>query len=329
MARKTLLLPIALGVLVQGCANMSPSSQYEPDDEAPTPDASISDASTADSGSTSSAEKLLFTRTIGNERHIFVAVADGTGEQQLTTQGFNFSATWSPSGERIAFARGSVSVPGFALYSMASNGNGLTGLLTWEGLRQTVQDGSHLGGLSWSPDGTNLAFHAIDLWVPSVFVMPVAENGARCPDGPGTCGPPLIIKIVHAGNEPAWSPDGQFLAFATPVGVWIAESDGSNPRELVSSRSATDPTWSPAGDVIAFSVGDAEADIFTIRPDGSDMRQVTTLSGREVHPTFSRDARTIAFSHQLGESSEILGMNLATGATTLLVQNADDPVFQP
>ncbi len=312
--------------LIVGCSGVL---VQEPDGESPIPDASTSDASTADAGSTGATEKLLFTRTVGNEQHIFVAAADGTGEQQLTTQGFNFSATWSPSGERIAFARGSMTVPGFALYSMASNGNGLTDLLTWEGLQQAVQDGSGLGGLSWSPDGTSLAFHAIDLWVPSVFVMPVAENGANCPNGLGAC----IIKVVDWGEQPAWSPDGQFLVFASYDGVWITQSDGSNPRKLVSSRSASDPTWSPAGDVIAISVGDIsvvdEADIFTIRPDGSDMRQVTTLSGREAHPTFSRDAVTIAFSHQTGQSKEVLGLNRATGATTLLVQDADSPVYQP
>ena len=209
-----------------------------------------------------------------------------------------------------------MSEAGFALYSMASNGSGLTDIITWEGLLQALQDGSGLGGLAWSPDGTHLALHVIDLWVPSVFVMPAAQNGA-------------LTKVVDWGNEPAWSPDGQFLVFTKYDGAWIAQSDGSNPRKLVSSRSASDPTWSPAGDVIAFSMGDAEADIFTIRPDGSDMKQVTTLSGHEVHPTFSRDALTIAFSHQTGQSSEVLGLNRATGATMLLVQDADSPVYQP
>ena len=306
--RKTLLLAIALGLLVQGCA---------------------ADALTADAGATGSAQKLLFTRNVEGGQHLFVAGTDGTDEQQLTTQGLNFSATWSPNGKRIAFARGGMSVPGVELFSMASNGDGLTELLSREGLQQAVQDGSDLGGLSWSPDGTTLAFHAIDLWVPSVFVMPVAERGASCPDGPGTCWLPPIFKVIEWGDEPAWSPDGKFLVFATYDGIWIAESDGSNPRVLVSSRSASDPAWSPAGDVIAISIGDAEADIFTIRPDGSDLRQVTTLPGREAHPTFSRDAVTIAFSHQTGPSSEVLGLDRGTGATTLLVENADSPVYQP
>ena len=174
-----------------------------------------------------------------------------------------------------------------------------------------------------------MAFQAIDIWVPSVFVMPVAEGGASCADGPGTCRLPPIFKVIEWGDEPAWSPDGKFLVFATYDGIWIAESDGSNPRVLVSSRSASDPAWSPAGDVIAISIGDAEADIFTIRPDGSDLRQVTTLPGREAHPTFSRDAVTIAFSHHTGPSSEVVALNRGTGATTLLVENADSPVYQP
>lgn len=300
--RNQRLLPLALGLLVHGCT---------------------SDALTVDAEPTG--QSLLFTR----EQHLFVAAADGTGERQLTTEGLDFSATWSPDGKRIAFARGSASVPGVSLFSITSKGDGLTELLSENGLLQATQDGSDLGGLSWSPDGTSLAFHAIDLWVPSVFVMPVAERGASCPDGPNTCWLPPISKVVEQGVEPAWSPDGKSLVFATYDGVWIVASDGSNLRRLVSSRSASDPVWSSTGDVIAISIGDAEADIFTIRPDGSELRAVTNLEGREVHPTFSPDAATIAFSHRTGASSDVFRLDRATGATTRLIENADAPVYQP
>jgi len=50
------------------------------------------------------------------------------------------------------------------------------------------------------------------------------------------------------------------------------------------------PAWSPRGDQIAFTAkrdGDADYDIFTIRPDGSDMRRLTNAPGNDSHPSWS------------------------------------------
>jgi dipeptidyl aminopeptidase/acylaminoacyl peptidase len=121
----------------------------------------------------------------------------------------------------------------------------------------------------------------------------------------------------HRGSphEPAWSPDGQRLVFnakfaklgqeeSTPSSIYIINADGSNLTRLTPPEGPVGdffPTWSPDGSRIAFQ---RSADIFTIRPDGSDLVRVLyhrDLSGAgdpEMYagvPVWSPDSRRIAF----------------------------------
>jgi TolB protein len=57
------------------------------------------------------------------------------------------------------------------------------------------------------------------------------------------------------------------------------------------------PVWSPRGDLIAFVrriEGDFE--VFTVRPDGTDLRRLTNVKGNDAHLAFSPDGEKILFS---------------------------------
>ena len=57
------------------------------------------------------------------------------------------------------------------------------------------------------------------------------------------------------------------------------------------------PMWSPKGDRIAFSrLANGDFDIYTIRPDGTDLKQLTTAPGNDSHPAWSGDGEYILFS---------------------------------
>jgi TolB protein len=59
----------------------------------------------------------------------------------------------------------------------------------------------------------------------------------------------------------------------------------------------TDPDWSPTGDRIAFVGRDSNNyDLFTVTPDGRDMKRLTQGEGSNEDPTWSPDGRYIAFS---------------------------------
>jgi hypothetical protein len=64
------------------------------------------------------------------------------------------------------------------------------------------------------------------------------------------------LQRITNGIDPAWSPDGQQIAFVRweqPRGVWLVDADGSNERRLFDWNEARWPTWSPDGELILFS----------------------------------------------------------------------------
>jgi TolB protein len=68
------------------------------------------------------------------------------------------------------------------------------------------------------------------------------------------------------------------------------------------------PAWSPRGDLIAFIRKiDGNFEVFTIRPDGKDLRQLTNSPGNEAHLAWSPDGQRLAFaSTRMGFKDEAL-----------------------
>jgi len=82
-----------------------------------------------------------------------------------------------------------------------------------------------------------------------------------------------------AGQAAAWSPDGQRMVYADGHDLFLAKSDGSEPRKLVSAPDqAYYPAWSPDGTVIRFNVGAVGAST----PTGP-LYQVS-VNGTNLHP---------------------------------------------
>ncbi len=100
--------------------------------------------------------------------------------------------------------------------------------------------------------------------------------------------------------SPAVSPDGNYIAFVSDRGgspqIYIMNRDGSNIRRLTFEGSYnTSPSWSPKGDRIVFVGQRGRNQIFTIKPDRTEITQLT-VSGNNEDPSFSPDGRYIAFS---------------------------------
>jgi TolB protein len=57
------------------------------------------------------------------------------------------------------------------------------------------------------------------------------------------------------------------------------------------------PAWSPLGDRIAFtSDRDGDYEIYSVRPDGGDLKRLTRSPGNDAHNTWSSDGQWIAFA---------------------------------
>ena len=57
-----------------------------------------------------------------------------------------------------------------------------------------------------------------------------------------------------AASEARWSTDGRRVAYIAGGQLWVADADGSNPKQLTSlNGGATGPVWAPTGSLIAFT----------------------------------------------------------------------------
>lgn len=226
---------------------------------------------------------LYLVRPDGSDRHAL----------DLGVPGVAFSPAWSPDGEHLVFViRGEGSpTPNGAIWTANPDGSGAAMLYGGNG---ECSDGAFWP--SWSPDGTRLA-----------MVCYSTAGGA----GHSKISVLDLARMVRTDyvtltypetvdNPPSWSPDGSTLAFEIitwdPTDTFVSQSvvatvPASGPSGPM--RRLTDPTlfashpdWSPDGSLIAFNTYDTgnmhgieqPSNVYTIAPDGTGLRQVSTAS---------------------------------------------------
>lgn len=221
--------------------------------------------------------------------------SDGTNRQRLTAFDGSHSnePAWSPDGNRIAYRRGQRNDDGHWLshiYVVNADGTGRAQVSTGD-----VWDGQP----SWSPDGSRIAFA-------SRSGEGRDENGnfvastqhIAIVDRDGTDRTTLTIGNRWYGS-PAWSPDGDGIAYVSEGVVWLIDPDGTNVERVIAGAFPDGGlAWSPDGRRIAFVQGDwAEASIIIVGLDGYNEQVVTELGGFNALPKWSPDGDRIAFTH--------------------------------
>jgi Tol biopolymer transport system component len=187
--------------------------------------------------------------------------------------------------------------------------------------RRLTETGDVLGA-AMSPDGSTVA-------VARQTLTPRAEDVSTrlwLMDGDGGNRRPLLPEEPGRHDVPgAWSPDGGRLAFARTINrlgsggalrsgttIWVVKADGTGARRIAEGRF---PAWSPDGTRIAFaSIRDRNGkicggddchtatELYTMAPDGSDLRRITRTADDETAPAWSSDGRWLAYERGTNRS---------------------------
>jgi len=183
--------------------------------------------------------------------------------------------------------------------------------------RLSPDDGAEYGNVTWSPDGTRLAFDRFerdgDSSQEGIYVM--RADGSDLHEIYRSALKPVSVRDI------AWSPDGSQIAFVRTdysesgseaedsLDVFVMNADGSNLRQVTRGTQFTSVGWTPDGKGFLVTIqrlaDDGEHftyDLGVVGLDGKIDRELTD-DGVSMEPSWSPDGTRITFLRSRGENS--------------------------
>ena len=236
------------------------------------------------------ASKVVYIRysmDIMNDRKVgqlWMVNTDGTNHQKLLSNDqSSYSPRWSPSGDRIAYITGSKQGSEIHIYWVNSG----------KTARISSLDRSP-SGLSWSPDGTELAFSMLVAKSNPVLVKaPKKPKGAKW-----AATPRVTTRVKHEADGRGYLEPGFSQYFIIPA-------EGGTARQVSHGNYMHRGTaqWTPDGKGLLFSSNRNEnweydyvnSEIYHLNLENQQYTALTDRQGPDYNPVVSSDGKMIAY----------------------------------
>lgn len=259
---------------------------------------------------------------------VIQSLAKDSRPQQIREKGF--LPQWSPNGEAIAFLK--VNAGKLEVWKAAKTGDQLK-LVSADGI-----DGFNFNlspyltycvkYLSWSPDGSALAFPSRRQDLSNIWLAAADGSGERMISA--NQNPALTL------GAPIWSSDGKRIAFSSQSKKVSAEKDikpslwlydtiaGSQQKILETDGAVRLLGWTPNEEELVFAV-QKYTEVTTLTPPETVIRTVSVKSGRQRDRMILRsayfnniylsfDRQSIAFTARSNNSDEIWTASIESGS---------------
>ncbi|HEY7640060.1 MAG TPA: Tol-Pal system beta propeller repeat protein TolB [Steroidobacteraceae bacterium] len=158
---------------------------------------------------------------------------------------------------------------------------------------------------------TRVAFVSAEGTPPSQqYTLIVADSDGENQQRIATSSEPIM--------SPAWSPDGQSLAyvsFESKASAIYVQTLRTGERSRVSARAGINgaPAWSPDGSTLALTLSrkDGDVDIYTLKLSTQELKRMTFDPGIDTEPAWSADGRQLYFNSDRAGGPQIYQIDVA------------------
>ncbi len=156
---------------------------------------------------------------------------------------------------------------------------------------------------------------------PDKFRLMVADaDGAR---------PRMLLESKEPLLSPAWSPDGQkiaYVSFETTRPAIFMQDLATGEREQLTSFKGLNgaPAWSPDGKTLALVLSkDGNPEIYTLNLQSRIFKRITNHYAIDTEPSWTGDGKGIVFTSNRGGKPQIYQVSLNTGRIERLTFEGD------
>ncbi|MFH1784252.1 MAG: BamA/TamA family outer membrane protein [bacterium] len=229
--------------------------------------------------------------------------------------------TFSPDGTKIAFisARNGYN----DIFVMNADGSNVKPILKRKIMRRVDLVHGRGHALSWSPDGTKIAFVGEKNQKNYIYIVDVQNKKLK-----------KLKNNLDSVFSPCFSRDGQSIVFVGMKGgvndLYMADTSGANLRQLNDDYYDDQyPVFSPDGkEIVYVSERNDQLDLFVMDTNSLNVKQITDTPFDEINPNWSSDGTQLIYINDSNHIYNLYKMN-KNGTNAVQVTDVKGGNFNP